>query len=187
MEYLDKITTQIWNFHKSRSGDEEQFIEEADFKINNQEIENISKKILNLPDDFLKNNGDSNNNKNFIKELEIFRTNDDSNDTFFSKIDIFCITSKTESFNISLIESMAHKVCVISSKCGGPEDIIDHDINGVLYANNSIKELSEKLYMLIRHQEKREKLALAGFDKVCKNFAMPIIEKKLQMIVLRVL
>ena len=87
MEYLDKITTQIWNFHKSRSGDEEQFIEEADFKINNQEIENISKKILNLPDDFLKNSGDSNNNKNFIKELEIFRTNDDSNDTFFSKID----------------------------------------------------------------------------------------------------
>ena len=87
MEYLDKITTKIWNFHKSRSGDEEQFIEEADFKINNQEIENISKKILNLPDDFLKNSGDSNNNKNFIKELEIFRTNDDSNDTFFSKID----------------------------------------------------------------------------------------------------
>ena len=98
---------------------------------------------------------------------------------FFESIDIYCVTSKTESFNISLIEAMAHKVCVISSDCGGPLDIIDHKKTGVLFKSGDIGQLEANLRELIGDFGLRGRYGVNGFFKAQQSFALPVIAKKL--------
>jgi glycosyltransferase involved in cell wall biosynthesis len=43
---------------------------------------------------------------------------------FYSHLDIFVMTSRYETFGIVLIEAMACGIPVISTRCGGPEDIV---------------------------------------------------------------
>ena len=102
---------------------------------------------------------------------------------FFSQLDIYCVTSKTESFNISLIEAMAHSVCVVSSSCGGPCDIIDHRKTGMLFAPGNIDELEEVLRELILDSTLRWSLIECGFEKANSRFSLPVITQQLAMLV----
>lgn len=98
---------------------------------------------------------------------------------FFESIDIYCVSSKTESFNISLIEAMAHKVCVISSDCGGPLDIVDHENTGLLFKTGDVKQLELSLRKLIGDVDLRNHYGNNGFLKARQRFALPVITKKL--------
>ena len=73
---LNILSNKIWEYQKT-----EETVDETDFQLKQTEIIQLSKSILNLSLDFPKST------KNYIKELEIFEANDDSNNTLFNKID----------------------------------------------------------------------------------------------------
>jgi len=59
------------------------------------------------------------------------------------------LSSKTEGFPMTLIESLALNVPVISFDCNsGPREIIEHEINGILVENKNKKHLTEALNKL---------------------------------------
>ena len=101
---------------------------------------------------------------------------------FFKKIDIYCVTSRTESFNISLLEAMAHQTCVVSSACGGPNDIIIHEKSGYLFPVGNITTLVQQLEHLIVSPTEREKLAQAGFKRVLSHFSQTVLKHELATI-----
>jgi len=59
---------------------------------------------------------------------------------------VFVLSSDRETFNISLVEAMFRGLPVVSTKCGGPEGIINEN-NGLLSEINEL-DLSEKMLQL---------------------------------------
>lgn len=58
--------------------------------------------------------------------------------------DCLIVASQHETFGVVIIEALACGLPVISTRCGGPEDIID-DTNGILVHSNSINQMAEAM------------------------------------------
>jgi glycosyltransferase involved in cell wall biosynthesis len=101
-------------------------------------------------------------------------------ESFFEDIDIFCITSKRETFSISLIEAMARKKAVVATACGGPNEIIEDQVNGLLTPVGDVLAFTEKLTKLIQNQPEREQMAQAGFDRVKNCYSSEVVRGKIQ-------
>lgn len=63
-------------------------------------------------------------------------------------INIFLLCSISEGFSLSLIEAMACGLPVISTKCGGPEEIICSDQDGLLLNDSSPKSVAHAIITL---------------------------------------
>lgn len=67
------------------------------------------------------------------------------------RCDAFVLASKKETFGVALIEALASGLPAISTRCGGPEDIITKE-NGRLVEVGNVEELKESLiYMYKNH------------------------------------
>jgi len=53
-------------------------------------------------------------------------------DAFIDAADIVCVPSRGETFGMVVIEAMARKRLVVATRCGGPQGIIEHQVNGLL-------------------------------------------------------
>jgi glycosyltransferase involved in cell wall biosynthesis len=100
-------------------------------------------------------------------------------ESFYKDIDIFCITSKSETFSISLIEAMARKKCVVSTACGGPNEIIEDQVDGILIPVGSKMALAENLAKLARKPELRKELGERGLKKVKMRYSSEVVQRKI--------
>lgn len=66
-----------------------------------------------------------------------------------SAMDIFVLPSIVEGFSFSTIEAMAMNIPVIATSCGGPEEIIEHNLTGYLVPKNDEAVLRRKIVELI--------------------------------------
>lgn len=73
---------------------------------------------------------------------------------------IFAFPPKAEGMPNALIESMALGLACISTDCpcGGPADLIDDGVNGILVPVDNPKEFGEKLRLLMDDEALRERL-----------------------------
>lgn len=70
--------------------------------------------------------------------------------------EIFVLSSRTEGFPNALIEAMAHNTAVISYDCKtGPNEIIEHGVNGLLVSPNDEAKLTSDLNTLIKNEPQR--------------------------------
>jgi len=92
----------------------------------------------------------------------------------FGNIDLFWLPSATEAFGIVLIEAMAHKIPTVSIKSGGPAEIIDDKINGILVEEPTGEALAKKSLQLINDPTLYESIANAGQEKVKSRFDIRI-------------
>lgn len=67
----------------------------------------------------------------------------------FSGIDILISTSRREGFGRTIIEAMAAGRPVIARRAGGPENIIEHGVNGLLVSGDDPEELAGAVGSLI--------------------------------------
>ncbi|MBL3284392.1 Glycosyltransferase family 1 protein [Rickettsiales endosymbiont of Paramecium tredecaurelia] len=89
---------------------------------------------------------------------------------FFEEIDLFCLTSLSETFNLTLIEAMAHGVPVISTSCEGPKEIITHGYDGYLVESWNAQDYANALVNIINNDEMRVNFAQRGAVKVREKF-----------------
>jgi glycosyltransferase involved in cell wall biosynthesis len=101
---------------------------------------------------------------------------------FFDKIDVFCVSSRTETFNICILEAMAHSTCVLSTDCGGPSEIIADQQDGCLTPVHDIETMAAHLETLIKSPETRRRYAEAGYQKVTQIYASTEVAKKLDIL-----
>lgn len=84
--------------------------------------------------------------------------------------DVMVLATENETFGLVLIEAMMCGVCVVASDSGGPLEIIDDGVNGLLFKTFDAEDLADKLNLLQHNFELRMKYALKGKQKALDVF-----------------
>jgi len=95
-------------------------------------------------------------------------------------IDINTLTSKKEALSLSLIEGMSIKIPAVATKSGGPEEVIEDGISGIIVDNNNAYELGNALIRLIENPKEREQMGRAGEKIVSDKFSIEKMAKTLE-------
>lgn len=78
---------------------------------------------------------------------------------YISMSDILLITSESESFGNVIIESFVCETPVISTKSGGPEELID-DNSGILINIGDYDSIKKSIYMILNNKSFRDNIVL---------------------------
>lgn len=84
--------------------------------------------------------------------------------------DVMVLATENETFGLVLIEAMMCGVCVVASDSGGPLEIIDDTVNGLLFKTFDAFDLADKLLLLQQNSELRMKHASKGKQKALDVF-----------------
>ncbi len=90
--------------------------------------------------------------------------------TLMQLCDVMVLATENETFGLVLIEAMMCGVCVVASNSGGPLEIIDDGINGVLFKTFDSDDLCDKLALLQKDTTERVRFAIAGKQKAMEKF-----------------
>lgn len=91
---------------------------------------------------------------------------------FLSNVDLFLLSSSTEGFSISTIQAMASSLPVISTRSGGPEEILIHQENGWLVEKDDPAAIAEAIVILSDDPERRAVLSSKAKKKVDHTFGL---------------
>lgn len=97
---------------------------------------------------------------------------------YLSKCSVFVLPSLYETFGIVLIEAMASSKPVIASNIPGPQDVVDHGIDGYLFEKRNLEELTHYLNLLLGNKGLRTKLGKNARKKVENNYDFKITSTK---------
>ncbi len=89
---------------------------------------------------------------------------------------IFVLPSRFETFGVVLIEALASGMPVISTKCGGPEDIVSKEV-GELVKTDDVQQLRKALEYMYLNYYKYNPIKLSNYCK--DNFGKEYITNKL--------
>lgn len=93
-----------------------------------------------------------------IEKSVSFLGNLDNVSAFLSIADIAAFPSQFEGFPISLIEKMAMGLAVVTSDIDVFKEVIENDVNGVIYSVNDFHSLAKRIIMLLEDDEMRIRL-----------------------------
>ena len=81
------------------------------------------------------------------------------------------LSSSTEGFSIATIEAMACELPVIATRCGGPEEIIRHEEDGILVDVGDSKQLAAAVQRVCEDQTFGRRLAQQARATVLSRFS----------------
>ena len=84
--------------------------------------------------------------------------------------DCVVLATDKETFGMVLIEAMHTETAVLASNSGGPLEIIEPSIDGLLFQNGNATDLATQLASFIENKPMRLRLALAGKNKALSRF-----------------
>jgi phosphatidyl-myo-inositol alpha-mannosyltransferase len=104
------------------------------------------------------------------KKLEdivfIGRARQDDLPRYYQTADIFCTPATScESFGIILLEAMAMSKPIVASENEGYRRVLDHGVQGLLTPPRKVDPLADALAELIKDEEKRHDMGVAGLVK----------------------
>ena len=89
-----------------------------------------------------------------------------------NNFDFYVSTSSSEGFSLSVIQAMACGVPVVATKSGGPEEIITHDVSGLLVDTNRPDSVARAIQRLNDEPATRARLIEAGRAVVQTRFTL---------------
>ena len=83
--------------------------------------------------------------------------------------DVNVLATPKETFGLVVIEAMINKVCMIATNKGGPLEIIEDNIDGLLF-NRTSNDLASKIKSLYENNALKENLSLNAYNKAKNKF-----------------
>ncbi len=89
---------------------------------------------------------------------------------YIDRMDVLVNASDPEPFGIVLLEAMAREVAVVAVDSGGPREIVDDGVTGVLARSGEPAALADAIEPLLSSGELRARLAAAGRERFLAEF-----------------
>jgi glycosyltransferase involved in cell wall biosynthesis len=89
-----------------------------------------------------------------------------------NNLDLYALTSRSEGFSLSTIEALACGVPVVATRCGGPEDFIEHEATGLLVDVGAPEQVAAAVRRLVDDRTLRGRLATAGELMVRRRYSL---------------
>ncbi|MCW8193279.1 glycosyltransferase family 4 protein [Proteobacteria bacterium 005FR1] len=96
----------------------------------------------------------------------------DDSARFLSQLDFFLLSSRSEGFSIATIEAMMTGLPVVVTRCGGPEEIVDHGRTGWIAEAENPQSLAEGLLQLLDHPGLAAQIATEGEMHARRTFGV---------------
>jgi len=93
----------------------------------------------------------------------------------YSRSDLYVVSSRIETANVSMLEAMACGVPVVTTRCGAPETLIDDSV-GVSVKPNNPESLAEGILEVARNWGRYDSELLRRF--VVERYSKPVVAKK---------
>ncbi len=92
---------------------------------------------------------------------------------FYDKIDVFCLSSRTEPFGTVVLEAMVRSCPVVSTCCAGPKEMIVSGETGLICPIDDVEKMAEALEYMIKNPQKALEMGQKGRDVVEQYYAFP--------------
>lgn len=104
------------------------------------------------------------------ERVEFFES---SNDVAFHYSTAFAALnfSESESFSVTCLDASAVGLPVVATRCGGPEEIIDHGETGFLVPTGDVAAMAGRIAWLLDHRVEAKAMGAAGQTLVAERFA----------------
>ena len=94
---------------------------------------------------------------------------------WFAGADLFVLSSRWEGFGNVIVEAMSVSTAVVSTACPhGPDEIIDHNVNGFLVPVSDTKKMAEGIVSVMSDPNLRQQFATEG-KKRSNDFSATLI------------
>ena len=106
--------------------------------------------------------------------------------SFLASLDFFILPSKWEGLGIVLLEAGLARLPVLASNTGGISEIVSNGKSGILFKNESVSDLTEKINYFL-NPNNREKLDFLGenlYNRVVSDFDIKKMIKKYEEVYL---
>ena len=97
---------------------------------------------------------------------------------YYTQAKLSVLPSLQEGLGIVVLESMACGTPVVSTKCGGPEEIITHGENGYLVENNNAEALADGVCKLLADEALRKRMGEKAREHILKHYSLEQIKPK---------
>ncbi len=87
-----------------------------------------------------------------------------------SALDVFAFPSHAEAFGIALAEAMACGKACVATASDGPLDLIENEVNGLLFKRGNKEEFAQKIERLIHSPKERDELEKNARTKAMEYF-----------------
>ena len=104
-----------------------------------------------------------------------------------SSMDVFAFPSHAEAFGLVVIEAMAAKLPVVSSRCDGILDIVKDGDTGFLVNPKDVNELSFAVEKLLMDKKLRLRMGSTGYKRVKENFEINKMVNQIEKIYVKCL
>ncbi len=101
-------------------------------------------------------------------------------------MDIFVLTSvSVETFSNAALEAMAMSLPVVLSDIGGATEMVEENLNGLLYSVGQASELAARLRYLLDNPDERRRMGEAGRQIVLERFSFERMLKQYEELLVR--
>lgn len=88
-----------------------------------------------------------------------------------NNLDLLLVSSSTEGFSLVTVQAMASGVPVVATRCGGPEQIIDHGEDGLLAPVGDFEALADAVSALRNQEGIRRRLVHNALEKAATTYS----------------
>lgn len=93
-------------------------------------------------------------------------------ESIINACDLCVLSTYTEGISNSIMEYMALGKAVIATDGGGTKELVEDGVTGILVPARSPQIFSEKIIQLLDKPELRNKMGVAGKEKIAKDFSI---------------
>ena len=102
---------------------------------------------------------------------------------FYDAIDIFAITSLSETFGMVTLEAMASKIPIIASNTGGSPEILGNGKFGLLYEYGNIDSFCKRVKWILENEKEAGKMASAAQQEAIDNYSELSVAEKISALI----
>ena len=103
-------------------------------------------------------------------------------DAFVDSIDIFVLPSRIETFGMVVIEAMARMKRVVATKCGGPEEILNHGKTGYLVNKQNPDALAAQFKEIVANPKPSNIVALNAQIHTLAHYSIEAVTNKISKV-----